>query len=85
MLPKRPQFCFTTWNLYFPGGYDQNANRVFYFDEAPWAQDEGQSRLAEMARQIIEEIFHAKSLDVEEMIQMRLEEKSWDKKSWQEE
>jgi hypothetical protein len=38
-----------------------------------------------MARQIIEEIFHAKSLDVEEMIQMRLEEKSWDKKSWQEE
>jgi hypothetical protein len=25
------------WNRYFPGGYDQNADRVFYFDEGPRA------------------------------------------------
>ena len=44
-------------------------------------------RLAELetAKQILEEIFHARPSDVEEMIQMRLEEKSWSKESWQEE
>jgi hypothetical protein len=39
----------------------------------------------EMAKQILEEIFHARPSEVEEMIQMRLEEKSWSKESWQEE
>jgi len=44
-------------------------------------------RLLELqtAKQIIEEIFHARPSDVDEMIQMRLEEKSWSKESWQEE
>jgi len=44
-------------------------------------------RLAELetAKQILGEIFHARPSDVEEMIQMRLEEKSWSKESWQEE
>ena len=37
------------------------------------------------AKEILEEIFHARPSDVEEMIQMRLEEKSWIKESWQEE
>ena len=37
------------------------------------------------AKQILEEIFHARPSDVEEMIQMRLEEKSWSEESWQEE
>jgi hypothetical protein len=36
------------------------------------------------AKQILEEIFHARPSDVEEMIQMRLEEKNWRKESWQE-
>ena len=31
----------------------------------------------ETAKQIIEEIFHARPSDVEEMIQMRLDEKNW--------
>ena len=39
----------------------------------------------EMAKQILEEIFHARPSEVEEMIQMRLEEKNWSKESWQEE
>jgi hypothetical protein len=39
----------------------------------------------ETAKQILEEIFHARPSDVDEMIQMRLEEKSWSKESWQEE
>jgi hypothetical protein len=39
----------------------------------------------EMAKQILEEVFHARPADVEEMIQMRLEEKNWSKESWQEE
>ena len=39
----------------------------------------------ETAKQILEEIFHARPSDVEEMIQMRLEEKNWSKESWQEE
>jgi hypothetical protein len=39
----------------------------------------------ETAKQILEEIFHARPSDVEEMIQMRLEEKSWSEESWQEE
>lgn len=39
----------------------------------------------ETAKQILEEIFHAKPSDVDEMIQMRLEEKSWGKLSWREE
>ena len=39
----------------------------------------------QIAKQIIEEIFHARPSDVDEMIQMRLEEKNWIKESWQEE
>ena len=35
------------------------------------------------AKQVLEEIFHARPSDVEEMIQMRLEEKNWIKESWQ--
>lgn len=44
-------------------------------------------RLQELqtAKQILEEIFHARPSDVDEMIRMRLEEKSWSKESWQEE
>jgi len=44
-------------------------------------------RLAELetAKQILEEIFHARPSDVDEMIQMRLEEKNCSKESWQEE
>ena len=44
-------------------------------------------RLLELqtAKQILEEIFHARPSDVDEMIQMRLEEKNWSKESWQEE
>ena len=44
-------------------------------------------RLLELqtAKQILEEIFHARPSDVEKMIQMRLEEKNWNKESWQEE
>lgn len=37
------------------------------------------------AKQILEEIFHARPSDVDEMIRMRLEEKNWSKESWQEE
>jgi hypothetical protein len=37
------------------------------------------------AKQILEEIFHARPSDVDEMIQMRLEEKNWSEESWQEE
>ena len=42
-------------------------------------------RIAELqtAKQILEEIFHARPSDVEEMIQMRLEEKNWREGSWQ--
>ena len=36
-------------------------------------------------KQILEEIFHARPSDVDEMIQIRLEEKNWSKESWQEE
>lgn len=39
----------------------------------------------ETAKQILVEVFHARPSDVEEMIQMRLEEKSWSRESWQEE
>jgi hypothetical protein len=39
----------------------------------------------EMAKQILEEIFHARPSEVEEMIQRRLEEKSWRKESWHDE
>jgi hypothetical protein len=39
----------------------------------------------EMAKQILEEGFHTRPSDVEVMIQMRLEENSWWKESWQEE
>ncbi len=39
----------------------------------------------ETAKQILEEIFHARPSDIDEMIQMRLEEKNWSKESWQEE
>jgi len=35
----------------------------------------------ETAKQILEEIFHARPSDVEVMIQMRLEEKNWSKES----
>jgi hypothetical protein len=37
MLQKRLQSCFTHLELILPGGYDQNADRVFYFDEGPRA------------------------------------------------
>jgi len=37
------------------------------------------------AKQILEEVFHARPSDVDEMIRMRLEEKNWSKESWQEE
>ena len=39
----------------------------------------------ETAKQILEEIFHARASDVEDMIQRRLEEKSWRQESWHEE
>jgi len=39
----------------------------------------------QMAKQILEEIFHARPSDVDEMIRMRLEEKNWSKESWQKE
>jgi len=39
----------------------------------------------EMAKQILEEVFHARPSEVEEMIQNRLQEKNWSKESWQEE
>ena len=44
-------------------------------------------RLLELqtAKQILEEIFHARPSDVDEMIQMRLEEKNWREENWQEE
>ena len=44
-------------------------------------------RLMELqtAKQILEEVFHARPSDVEEMIKMRLEEKNWSSESWQEE
>jgi hypothetical protein len=37
----------------------------------------------EVAKQILEEVFHARPSEVEEMIRNRLEEKSWCKESWQ--
>jgi hypothetical protein len=37
------------------------------------------------AKQILEEVFHARPSDVEDMILRRLEEKTWSKESWQEE
>ena len=39
----------------------------------------------ETAKEVLAEIFHARPSDVEEMIQMRLEEKNWSKENWQEE
>ena len=39
----------------------------------------------QMAKQILEEIFHARPSDVDEMIRMRLEEKNWSNESWQKE
>ena len=36
----------------------------------------------ETAKQILEEIFHARPSDVEDMIHRRLEEKSWNEESW---
>lgn len=39
----------------------------------------------ETAKEGLAEIFHVRLSDVEEMIQMRLEEKNWRKDSWQEE
>ena len=44
-------------------------------------------RLLELqtTKQILEEIFHARPSDVEDMIQRRLEEKSWGEDSWQRE
>jgi hypothetical protein len=35
----------------------------------------------ETAKQILEEIFHARPSDVDEMIQMRLEKKNWSDES----
>ena len=34
------------------------------------------------AKQILEEVFNARPADVEEMIQLRLEERKWSEKSW---
>jgi DNA polymerase I len=53
----------------------------------PLSQADGQSKLMELeiAKQILEEIFHARPSDVEKMIQMRLEDNNWKKESWQEE
>jgi hypothetical protein len=44
-------------------------------------------RLLELqtAKQILEEIFHARPSDAEEMIKIRLDEKSWNEDSWREE
>ena len=39
----------------------------------------------ETAKEILEEIFHARPSDVDDMIQRRLEEKSWNEESWDEE
>ena len=39
----------------------------------------------EIAKQILEEIFHARPSDAEEMIKIRLDEKSWNEDSWREE
>jgi hypothetical protein len=38
----------------------------------------------DLAKQIREEVFHARPSEVEEMIQNRLEEKTWSEESWQE-
>jgi hypothetical protein len=38
----------------------------------------------EMAKQALEEVFHARPSEMEEMIQNRLEEKTWREVSWQE-
>jgi hypothetical protein len=38
----------------------------------------------ETTKQILEEVFHARPSDVEEMNQRRLEEKTWREESWQE-
>ena len=38
----------------------------------------------DLAKQIPEEVFHARPSEVEEMIQNRLEEKTWSEESWQE-
>ena len=56
-------------------------------DQAPWPKIMVNPRLMKLqtTKQILEEIFHARPSDVEEMIRMRLEEKNWDKESWQEE
>ena len=37
----------------------------------------------ETAKQILEEIFHARPSDVDDMIHRRLEEKSWNEESWE--
>jgi Fe-S cluster biosynthesis and repair protein YggX len=37
-----------------------------------------------LAKQIPEEVFHARPSEVGEMIQNRLEEKTWSEESWQE-
>jgi hypothetical protein len=50
----------------------------------PWKREARPLEL-ETAKQILEEIFHDRPSDVDEMIQMRLEEKNWSEKSWQEE
>jgi hypothetical protein len=39
----------------------------------------------ETAKEILEEIFHVRSSDVDDMIQRRLEEKGWSEESWNEE
>ena len=51
----------------------------------PWPTVNPRHLELQTAKQILEEIFHARPSDVEEMIQMRLEEKNWIKESWQEE
>ncbi len=59
----------------------------------PWTRDRPSiprqkinPRLLELqtAKQILEEVFHARPSDVEDMIQRRLEEKSWSEERWPE-
>jgi hypothetical protein len=38
----------------------------------------------ETAKEILDEVFHARPSDVEDMIQRRLDEKSWFDESWHE-
>ena len=43
----------------------------------PWARINTKVLELQTAREILAEVFHARLMDVEEMIQRRLEERSW--------